>query len=162
MEDLANSTFENTKSLLEFNPKGTIWAKVLRVYDGDTFWAAYYNEQLGKLIKEKIRISRINAAEIRGKSGESSESKSVRIAKAKLAKGEILNFEGEVVRLDIKQIDKYGRIVADVLVPRENAKISGLYLQDRAAESFCILGGSTFLDVSEYMLRSNFAEPYGL
>lgn len=138
MEILGSAEKSNTKSLNDFKPKGTILAKVLDVYDGDTFWMAYYNEELKMPIKDKIRLARIDAAELKKKRGtiENLEQKNQRLEKAKYAK-KILNelIGGKFVDVEVlPKNDPYNRIIAEVCIDGQN--VSDYLLDNRIVSNF--------------------------
>jgi hypothetical protein len=109
--DLLNSTFKNTP-LPTYDFK---YAKVIKVYDGDTFWIAAENDN--KIIKYPVRLYGCDCSEIKGGSEESklkaqkAKEFVVNVLLDKIVKIEILNgkkYEGKIIK------EKYGRLIAKV------------------------------------------------
>ncbi len=101
-------------------PTGTAWAdpaitgpvsaKVIKVYDGDTFTVEAYPWP-GLEAKASVRLNGVDTPEIRGKC---EVEKQKAIEAREFVKGLIL---GEVVQLENIKYGKYaGRVVADVIV----------------------------------------------
>jgi len=145
---LEECTKNNTKSLNDLIKPGTYRAKVLDVYDGDTIWVAYNNESIG-LIKSKVRLNRINAAEIRGNKNESELQKQARVKSAKRAKDIVSQLvNGKIVTLVITKLDLYSRILGDIIIDREDFQ---QVVND---------GGTGNVDLSTFMLQGGYAEEY--
>lgn len=148
---LQNCTKANTKSLEDFIPKGEISAKVLDVYDGDTIWVAYLNPYLNVPIKSKVRLTRINAPEIRGKSGESAKDKKDRSTAANKSKDMVSYIvHGKIIKLNVLGLDKYSRLLCDVLVPEEEWVKTGL-------EGEVV---NKYVDLSNFLLKGGYAVEY--
>lgn len=109
--DLSNYFYENTPlPTYEFN-----YAKVVKVYDGDTFWIVADNH--GKIFKYPVRLFGCDCAEIRG-GNEESKAKAQQAKKFvsdmllnKIVKIEVLNgrkIDGKIIN------EKYGRLIAKV------------------------------------------------
>jgi endonuclease YncB( thermonuclease family) len=111
-----NITYKNTADYTELNGFIAI-GKVVKVYDGDTFWIAI---NFGPSIKRiKIRIARIDCPEIRPKK----DCKDAECEKqnAILAKMYVENLIADkMVRIEIIRKDLYGRYLAEVFVNEEN------------------------------------------
>lgn len=102
--------------------------RVINVYDGDTITVAAYLKKDPQCYKFKVRLSGIDSPEIRG----SSENEKKHAMEARDAlKDKILD---KIVTLDIIGLEKYGRILADVIYDGEN--------------------------MNEWMLKNNYAVPY--
>lgn len=102
--DLINSTIKTPK----FTIAGSYTAKVVKVYDGDTFWAVFkFNGGLHRFI---CRMAGYNSAEIR--EGSDEEKAKATEAKEELSKL-ILN---KIVKLDVNGFDKYGRILVRTFI----------------------------------------------
>ena len=152
---LQSCTAKNTKSFEDYIPRGEIDAKVLSVYDGDTIWVAYINPTLGVPIRAKVRFTRIDAPEIRGKKGESAADKKARLLAANRSK-DVLAYivQDRIVRLNIVDIDKFGRMLADVLVPETDWLRNGLLGDVESRES------GRYVDLSSFMLKGGYAATY--
>tara|TARA_A100001015_G_scaffold318486_1_gene438519 strand:- start:328 stop:777 length:450 start_codon:yes stop_codon:yes gene_type:complete len=88
--------------------------KVIKVYDGDTITIAAYLKGDPECYKFKVRLNGIDSAEIKG----SSENEKKHAIQARDALSDkILH---QIVKLDIKGLEKYGRILADVFYNGEN------------------------------------------
>ena len=110
-KDLTNVTIKDT---IEFIPPIS-GGKVVDVYDGDTITiASYLPYNNSALYKFKIRLANIDSPEIRSKNKE--EKESAILVKNKLSE-KILN---QNVILENKQNEKYGRILADVILNNQN------------------------------------------
>lgn len=139
-------------------PKGIIDCRVNDIYDGDTFTIIYYTPEIGRFMKEKVRMARIDAAEIRKppKIVENSEQKLSRVEKALHAKNELTEIIGsKEVKVDIIGTEKYGRCLAEVyirfdLVPTRARK--DIYAK--------IVDDVKYLNVSSYLLGENIVELY--
>jgi endonuclease YncB( thermonuclease family) len=88
---------------------------VIKVYDGDTITIASKLPYGGSpLYRFSVRLNGIDAPEIKSKSEE--EKKLAKVAKDALS-SQILN---KVVTLKNVQLEKYGRILADVIIDGQN------------------------------------------
>ena len=121
---MTTPTWEDTTPFIPPITCGT----VIKVYDGDTITLAA--ELLGTLYRFPIRLTGIDSPEIKGKS--KAEKESAHISQHALS--ELIL--GKTVRLENKQQEKFGRILATVI---------------RIEDS---------LNVNEWMLIHNFAVPY--
>ena len=88
--------------------------KVIKVYDGDTITIAAFLKGDPECYKFKVRLNGIDSAEIKGSS--ENEKKHAIVARDALS-DKILH---QIVKLDIKGVEKYGRILADVFYNGEN------------------------------------------
>ena len=88
--------------------------KVIKVYDGDTITIAAFLKGDPECYKFKVRLNGIDSAEIKGSS--ENEKKHAIVARDALS-DKILH---QIVKLDIKGLEKYGRILADVFYNGEN------------------------------------------
>lgn len=103
-QDLINSTAKTPK----FTITGSYAAKVVKVYDGDTFWAVFnFNNGLHRFI---CRMAGYNSAEIRGGSD---EEKAKAIESKEALTKLIMN---KIVKLDVNGFDKYGRILVKTFI----------------------------------------------
>ena len=103
----------NPKNLKHFVPK-IKKCKVIKVYDGDTITVAGYLKGDPECYKFKVRLNGIDSPELRGSN--ENEKKHAIIARDALS-NKILN---NMVILDIKGTEKYGRLLADVLYDGTN------------------------------------------
>lgn len=88
--------------------------KVVSVYDGDTITVAAYLKGDPECYKFKVRLSGIDSPEMKG----SSETEKKHAIESRDAlSSQILH---QIVKLDIKGTEKYGRILADVIYNGEN------------------------------------------
>ena len=88
--------------------------KVISVYDGDTITVAAYLKSDPQCYKFKVRLNGIDSPEMRG----SSETEKQHAIQSRDAlKERILD---EIVELNIIGLEKYGRILADVIYHGEN------------------------------------------
>lgn len=162
---LEKCTFDCVNSLADYEPKkgARLDAKVLKVYDGDTVWIAYYNAKLEKYIKTKVRFSLINAAEIRGNKDETAEEKAQRVAESSRAKKLVEQIiANKIIMIEIEQTDKYGRLLADILVPQDVWSAAGL---DTDCAADCEMFGVQYYDrfyvnLPRYMLHYGYAVKY--
>jgi len=104
----------------------TTIAKVCKVYDGDTITTIF--KYKGEYNKWSIRIYGIDTPEIRTSNV---EEKAAGIAARDFLQDRILN---KIVRLECKEFDKYGRLLANVFFEDQN--------------------------ISETMIEQNMAKPY--
>lgn len=103
----------NAKNLKNFVPK-LKKCKVVKVYDGDTITVAGYLKGDPECYKFKVRLNGIDSPELRGSN--ENEKKHAIISRDALS-NKILN---NIVTLDIKGTEKYGRLLADVLYDGTN------------------------------------------
>ena len=116
---------DNCKDAQKFIPPITC-GRVIKCYDGDTITiATYLPIPESPLFKFSVRLSDIDCPEIRGKN--ESEKKCAKIAK-KFIEDKLL---GNIVTLENVSLEKYGRILADVIYDGEN--LSDLLVDNRLA-----------------------------
>jgi endonuclease YncB( thermonuclease family) len=103
------------------------WAKVVKVYDGDTCTVAFYYHK--KIYKFKIRLANIDTPELR------SENKTeVEIAnKARDRLIELIN--NELVYIECLNYDKYGRMLANIYA---NKKMSQSFNDKLVSEGLAV------------------------
>lgn len=101
------------KNLKHFVPK-IKKCKVIKVYDGDTITVAAYLKGDSQCYKFKVRLNGIDSPELRGSN--ENEKKHAVISRDVLS-DKILN---NIVTLDIKGTEKYGRLLADVIYDGTN------------------------------------------
>lgn len=152
---LDTCTFGDVKSLNDLIPKpGYYDAKVIKVYDGDTIWVAYYNANLGMYLKSKVRFTEINAAEIRGNKDESSEERLQRTTDAHRAKQLVEDLIGDkIILIELVALDKYSRMLCNIFVPRE------IWPADRNAPNVKYYDRE-YVNLSKYMLDAGYAVRY--
>jgi endonuclease YncB( thermonuclease family) len=121
IEKLKNCTIDNTK-LITYN---FTKAKVLKVYDGDTFTIAGFHN--GDFCKFSVRLYGVNCEEIKG--GTAETKKLAQDAK-KFVEDMILD---KIVDIDIlnnkiidnkKMTEKYGRLLCNVKIDNNDLAIS--------------------------------------
>ena len=86
--------------------------KVIKVYDGDTITVAAYLNNI--CYRFSVRLNGIDSPEIKGKSDE--EKKAAQLSRNSLSE-KILN---KIVYLENISIEKYGRLLADVIFMNTN------------------------------------------
>lgn len=87
------------------------YARVSSVYDGDTITIAVMKRRLfksDKIYLHKVRIAGIDCPELRGSS---SDEKTIAVIAKQFV---VARIDKQVVKLDVKGYDKYGRILASV------------------------------------------------
>ncbi len=100
---------------------------VVSVYDGDTFTLAVWNNELQKWTKWPVRIARVDCPELRTKD---TNEKNVALKAKTFVEERILH---KRVRLQNVAREKYGRILADVLVDGEHKTINDLLIEHKLA-----------------------------
>ena len=106
---LNKATMENTPEWNLTNRK--FKAKVLKVYDGDTLWAAIYLER--KVYRMKIRLAGIDTPEM--KPPKDQKNRNEEIKKAKEAKNYLEKLIGnKIVTINSEGLGKYGRILGRI------------------------------------------------
>lgn len=83
--------------------------KVIKVYDGDTITVAAFLKGDPECYKFQVRLNGIDSPEMRGLN--ENEKKHAIVSRDALS-GEILD---QIVTLDVKGNEKYGRVLADVI-----------------------------------------------
>ena len=128
---------------LEFLNAIEVWAKIVNVYDGDTFYAIFEMPQ-EPIRKYRIRVTNnrsnvnnvnnvnksyyINAAEVDSKN---CNEKTKAFECKKIVEDIILN---KIVRLKIYGTDHYGRITADVYINDDDTFLSEYMIQNKYYE----------------------------
>lgn len=123
---VARCTTRNTPRFIPDVKRG----KVTAVYDGDTVTVAARHSRQGIPYRFSVRLSGIDAPEIRGST--SAEEKQAAIAARDALRAAIL---GELVTLTVSSFDKYGRLLAAVAHDHRG-------------------------DMSQWMLKAGYARPY--
>ena len=113
--DEDNELRKATDSIPKFSFKGKSFkGKIVRVYDGDTFWACFYLDN--KIIKYNFRCLGYDSPEMKPKNKSDGEKQAEKEA-AGIAKNEFINFcktDDDLVILKCHEFDKYGRILVEV------------------------------------------------
>ena len=134
------------------------WAKVIKVYDGDTFWLALSpsepaNLQLldladpGKLRLVNVRLARVNAPELKG--AESAKGKVSRDYVESLIADQVIWFRfGNFGLYNGESLDCFHR------------QIGELYFPARNATPHLIVGGAPLTNLSDHLLESGYALPF--
>ncbi len=117
----------NTENMKPFVPNFKK-CKVVNVYDGDTITVAAYLKGDPQCYKFKVRLNGIDSPELRGSS---TTEKQHAIRARDALKERILN---EIIDLNIVGIEKYGRILGDVIYKGE--------------------------DINKWMIEKGYAVPY--
>ncbi len=99
------------------------FVKVLRVYDGDTFWCAA-DIGLGQVFRWSVRLRGIDTPEIRTRNQE--EKRAAHEARQAL---EFILRSADRVELRNVALDKYGRVLADVFV-LDDVHVNGYMLRE--------------------------------
>ena len=129
---LRNSNLDNTE---KFSFDEIEWAKVIKVYDGDTITiAAKYNKKLYQFV---VRLHGIDTPEIRTKN---KKEKYLGIEARDVLKEKIFD---KIIRLENIQNEKYGRILADIYIV-ENDEIHG----------------EREIHINKWMIDNKYADPY--
>ena len=104
----------------KFSFKGkSIKAKIVRVYDGDTFWCCFYLDN--KIQKFNCRCLGYDSPEMKPKN-KPEEEKIKEKAAAEIAKQKFIEYsksKDDLVILKCHEFDKYGRILVEVFVNEE-------------------------------------------
>ena len=91
----------------------TCLAKIVDVYDGDTFTACFKHN--GKIIKYKFRTYGYDSPEMKPlKSKPNRDEEKKKAIEAREAFKEITNWNNSLVTLKMMKFDKYGRILVNV------------------------------------------------
>lgn len=110
-------------------------AKIVRVYDGDTCFAAFIWNK--KPVKFKIRMEGYDSPEMKPLLSQSNRDKE--IESAKKAKSELERLVlNKIITLECGKWDKYGRLLAKIYVKENN----------------------NILNVNELMIKNGFGVPY--
>lgn len=128
---LQNTTYENTREYCDLSGLITV-GKVVKVYDGDTFWLAIPLNSLrnnslyqgcepvtSEFVRIKIRLARIDCPEIRPKKDcINAETEKYKANEAKkFVEQLILN---QIVSIKIISKDLYGRYITEVTINDSN------------------------------------------
>lgn len=106
------------------------WAKVVKVYDGDTFTVIFYF--MGKPFRFKIRLADIDTAEKTSNDPNERRYSQLAIEKCK----EYISATNEIVYIECHCFDKYGRVLATIKQdPNEadNPSLNNLLLESGLA-----------------------------
>ncbi len=107
------------KDFEQYNLSGRyIIAKVLRIHDGDTFTIGW--KENDKFVKTNIRLTGIDTPELKSKNNDGKESKLCRLGRNWL----ISIYLNKLVTIECLDMDKYGRLLANVYNYPNNDNIS--------------------------------------
>ena len=122
---LQNVEYCNT---LKYIPAVT-YGKVVKVYDGDTITvAAYLDSDRSVIYRFSVRLNGINSPEIKGKT--ENEKKL-----AKQSRDALYNFiYGKIIKLENISMEKYGRLLADVVC--DGINVNTWMLENKYAVSY--------------------------
>jgi len=104
------------------------YARVIKVYDGDTITVAGKTSIFGKMYKFKIRLDGLDTPDMRSNNQEEKEH-AMTIRNILYEK-----IFDKIVKLDIKQTDKYGRYLCDVFY--NNININQWLLDNKLAVKY--------------------------
>ncbi len=108
---LNKATFENTP-IWSLDGK-VIKVKVLKVYDGDTFWVAL--KLNGKVVRHKVRLYGIDTPEMKPPLAQKNRDKEIKAAKkAKEFVKDLI--DNKIVEMICGGWDKYGRLLGTIYI----------------------------------------------
>lgn len=107
---------DHIKETLPYKPKWK-FARVISVYDGDTITVMRRSNPFTKCITFKIRLAHIDCPELRSK--DNNEKRIAYIAKEYLEKLVLW----KIVALEILGYDKYGRLLCNIYINKNNVAI---------------------------------------
>jgi endonuclease YncB( thermonuclease family) len=108
---LNKATYENTP-IWSLDGK-VINVKILKVYDGDTFWVAL--KLNGKVVRHKVRLYGVDTPELKPSLSLKNRDKEIKAAKkAKNFVEELIN--NKVVEMLCGKWDKYGRLLGTIYI----------------------------------------------
>jgi len=119
-DELSKATFKNTPKFVPEFKKGF----VIKVFDGDSVTIGA--ELQKKIYKFSVRLARIDCPELKGCQN-NNEKICAKVARDRL-KELILN---KMVKIDVKCIEKYGRLLAEIYI--DNINISDYLLKENLA-----------------------------
>jgi endonuclease YncB( thermonuclease family) len=105
--ELYNATLQNTP---RYTIKGQVFAKCVKVYDGDTITVATRFNNIEPIQLYSVRLLGVDTAELKSKNLD--EKKFAKYTRDFVA-GIILN---NIVKLDISKLEKYGRLLGEVYI----------------------------------------------
>ena len=120
--DRLNQYTNDSIPLFSFN-KYECLAKIVDVYDGDTFTACFYYQK--NIIKYKFRTLGYDSPEM--KPLKSKPEREQEIEEAKQAKEkfiELSNCQNDLVKLKMDKFDKYGRILVTVIRTKDKLNVN--------------------------------------
>lgn len=139
------------------------WAKVIKVYDGDTFWLALSPtdptniellslDQPDKLKLVNVRLARVNAPELRG--AESDKGKASKQYVESLISDQIVWFKfGNFGLYHGESLDRYQRQIGEIyFVPKNTIHT--------CKSSLSLVGGGYGYNLSNHLLESGHATPF--
>ncbi len=124
-------------------------AKVVSVYDGDTFKACIYRKN--EIIKINCRTLGYDSAEMKPRLN--IKNRGEHIKKAKKAKQrfiELTTTSNTLVYLDCHKFDKYGRLLVDIII--DDTSITNWLIENNYAFSY---DGGTKKSWAEYLENEN-------
>ncbi len=125
----------NTLNYFSFENKRIV-AKICDVYDGDTFSAIFYNENIP--IKYRFRCLGYDAPEM--KPLKSIAQREIIIEKAKQAKNKFIELvqkhPSKLVLLECDKFDKYGRILATVFNGVDEQSVNSIMIEQGYAKNY--------------------------
>lgn len=106
------------------------YGRVIEIYDGDTFTLAAYIDNGNTLYQVPVRINGIDCPEMKTKN--ENEKKVAEFAK-QFVSNRILN---EIVYLENVKLDKYGRILADIIYGFNKQSIANEMIEKHLAVAY--------------------------
>lgn len=127
--DIVNTDIDN---IPYFSFDGNVYeCKIFKVIDGDSIKGIiYFNNNFYKI---NFRLYGIDTCELRDKDSEKKEL----AYKAKSRVEELINeCTGNIVKIECKHDDKYGRILAIVHLPNRNDTLNNILLNEKFAKEY--------------------------
>ena len=121
---------KDLKTIPKYIPE-IIKGRVVNVYDGDTITIIGYVKNNSKLFKFSVRLNNIDCPEIKSKKSPDKTEYEIAVKAKNYVQDLILN---EIVNLKDVNLDKYGRLLANVYFKNEN--ISDLLLVNNLAVQY--------------------------
>lgn len=121
---------KDLKTIPKYVPEITK-GRVIKVYDGDTITIIGYVKNNSKLFKFSVRLNNIDCPEIKSKNSADETEYEIAVKAKNYVQDLILN---EIVDLKDVNLDKYGRLLANVYFNNQN--ISDLLLLNKLAVQY--------------------------
>ena len=128
-QELKLKEADDTIAKFSLNGKDII-AKIVRVYDGDTFWACFFLDN--KIVKYNCRCLGYDSPEMKPKNKTDDEKKREKEA-AQKAKDHFIKLcetKDGLVTLECGKFDKYGRLLVDVYNDDINESVNKKMIKD--------------------------------
>jgi endonuclease YncB( thermonuclease family) len=133
MSQLSKEEYNALNGTTTNTPKFTLnkystWAKVVKVYDGDTIHVVF--KYFGLYYSWNCRIAHVDTPELRTKNSE--EKKLGYVVKEKVSEL-LLN---KIVYINCFEFDKYGRLLVEVILPNSTEKLHEWLIRNNYANSY--------------------------